>query len=217
MNLSEQIQEKLKAISELEVLLYPLLLERDKEGTLSILSEVQERLKELIGKIEKLLQAKENDHDIIQKALRFRECDPSPRGDKLDDDDHKVESSSIPHDEPPGDTPAMGMSLPPEVVYIQYKDIKSKAGHYMSKPDSETKFQITVSQSDPSLGILQFRDGLDEFSKREIQGDMGHPLIRRESSWGGEGRSQGTYEDGEVRLDPERKHWELKTPITIKS
>ena len=49
MNLSEQIQGKLKAISELEVLLYPLLLERDKEGTLSILSEVQERLKELKG------------------------------------------------------------------------------------------------------------------------------------------------------------------------
>ena len=216
MNRSEQIQGKLKVISELEVLLYPLLLERDKEGTLSILSEVQERLKELIGEIEKLLQAKENDHDIIQKALRYVECDPSPRGNKLDDDDHKVESSSIPHDEPPGDTPVMGMSLPPEVFYIRYQDIKSKAGHYMSKPDCVTHFQITVCQSDPSLGILQFRDGLDEFTKGEIQGDMSHPLIRRESSWGGEGCSQGTLEDGTVSLTRESEHWSLITPIKIK-
>ena len=217
MNRSEQIQENLKAISEFEVLLYPLLLERDKEGTLSILSEVQERLKELIDKIEKLLQAKENDHDIIQKALRYVECDPSPRGNKLDDDDHKVESSSIPHDEPPGDTPVMGMSLPPEVFYIRYQDHKSTEGCYVSKPDDgDTRFQITVSQSNPHVGILQFRDGLDEITKAEIMGSRSYPLIRKESSWGGEGRSQGTHEDGEVGLDPELKRWRLITPIRIK-
>lgn len=214
MNRSEQIQEKLKAISELEVLLYPLLLERDKEGTLSILSEVQGRLKELIGKIEKLLQAKENDHDIIQKALRYVECDPSPRGNKLDDDDHKVESSSIPHDEPPGDTPVMGMSLPPEVFYIKYQDHKSTEGCYVSKPDGDTRFQITVSQSNPLIGILQFYAEVDSYEKEGVINSS--MLIKRDRE--PFGSSQGTLEeDGEVRLDPERKHWELKTPITIKS
>lgn len=212
MNRSEQIQEKLKAISELEVLLYPLLLERDKEGTLSILSEVQGRLKELIGKIEKLLQAKENDHDIIQKALRYVECDPSPRGNKLDDDDHKVESSSIPHDEPPGDTPVMGMSLPPEVFYIKYQDHKSTEGCYVSKPDGDTRFQITVSQSNPLIGILQFYAEVDSYEKEGVINSS--MLIKRDRE--PFGSSQGTYEDGEVRLDPARETWTLITPIRIK-
>ena len=212
MNRSEQIQEKLKAISELEVLLYPLLLKRDKEGTLSILSEVQGRLKELIGKIEKLLQAKENDHDIIQKALRYVECDPSPRGNKLDDDDHKVESSSIPHDEPPGDTPVMGMSLPPEVFYIKYQDHKSTEGCYVSKPDGDTRFQITVSQSNPLIGILQFYAEVDSYEKEGVINSS--MLIKRDRE--PFGSSQGTYEDGEVRLDPARETWTLITPIRIK-
>jgi hypothetical protein len=220
MNLSEQIQGKLKAISELEVLLYPLLLERDKEGTLSILSEVQERLKELKGKIEKLLQAKENDHDIIQKALRYVECDPSPRGNKLDDEalQDKFVSSS-PQDELHRDTSVAGISsqASTEVFYIRYQDHKSTEGCYVSKPDDgDTRFQITVSQSNPHVGILQFRDGLDEITKAEIMGSRSYPLIRKESSWGGEGRSQGTHEDGEVGLDPELKRWRLITPIKIK-
>lgn len=220
MNRSEQIQEKLKAISELEVLLYPLLLERDKEGTLSILSEVQERLRELIGKIEKLLQVKENDHDIIQKALRFRECDPSPQGDKLDDEalQDKFVSSS-PQDELHRDTSVAGISsqASTEVFYIRYQDHKSTEGCYVSKPDDgDTRFQITVSQSNPHVGILQFRDGLGEITKAEIMGSRSYPLIRKESSWGGEGRSQGTHEDGEVGLDPELKRWRLITPIKIK-
>lgn len=220
MNLSEQIQGKLKAISELEVLLYPLLLERDKEGTLSILSEVQERLKELKGEIEKLLQAKENDHDIIQKALRYVECDPSPRGNKLDDEalQDKFVSSS-PQDELHRDTSVAGISsqASTEVFYIRYQDHKSTEGCYVSKPDDgDTRFQITVSQSNPHVGILQFRDGLDEITKAEIMGSRSYPLIRKESSWGGEGRSQGTHEDGEVGLDPELKRWRLITPIKIK-
>ena len=220
MNLSEQIQGKLKDISELEVLLYPLLLERDKEGTLSILSEVQERLKELKGKIEKLLQAKENDHDIIQKALRYVECDPSPRGNKLDDEalQDKFVSSS-PQDELHRDTSVAGISsqASTEVFYIRYQDHKSTEGCYVSKPDDgDTRFQITVSQSNPHVGILQFRDGLDEITKAEIMGSRSYPLIRKESSWGGEGRSQGTHEDGEVGLDPELKRWRLITPIKIK-
>lgn len=213
MNRSEQIQEKLKNLSELERLLPSLL----DEGDQQLVQDVLEQLNALAKKTERVVKLLEMGSDLLQEARSLRECDPSPRGNKQDDEalqDKFV--SSPPKDEPPGDTPAMGMSLPPEVVYIQYKDIKSKAGHYMNKPDSETKFQITVSQSDPSLGILQFRDGLDEFSKGEIQGDMGHPLIRRESSWGGEGRSQDTYEDGEVRLDPARETWMLITPIRIK-
>ena len=216
MNQSEQIQEKLKTLSELERLIPSLLDEGDKQ----LVQEVLELLNALAEKTERVLKMFEIGSDLLQEARSLREGDPSSRGNKLDDEALQDKSvSSSPQDEPQRDTSVAG--VPPqasaEVFYIQYKDIKSKAGHYMSKPDSETKFQITVSQSDPSLGILQFRDGLDEFSKREIQGDMSHPLIRRESGWGGEGRSQGTYEDGEVRLDPERKHWELKTPITIKS
>lgn len=218
MNRSEQIQEKLKAISELEVLLYPLLLERDKEGTLSILSEVQERLRELIGKIEKLLQVKENDHDIIQKALRFRECDPSPQGDKLDDEalQDKFVSSS-PQDEPHRDTSVAGISsqASTEVFYIGYRDHKSTEGCYVSKPDEDTRFQITVPQSNPLVGILQFYAELDSYEK-ECVIESNSKLIKRDR--GPFGSSQGTLEeDGEVRLDPERKHWELKTPITIKS
>lgn len=215
MNQSEQIQEKLKTLSELERLIPSLLDEGDKQ----LVQEVLELLNALAEKTERVLKMFEIGSDLLQEARSFREGDPSCRGNKLDDEalQDKFVSSS-PQDEPHRAISVAG--IPPqasaEVFYIQYKDIKSKAGHYMSKPDSETKFQITVSQSDPSLGILQFRDGLDEFSKREIQGDMSHPLIRRESSWGGEGRSQGTYEDGEVGLDPELKRWRLITPIKIK-
>ena len=104
-----------------------------------------------------------------------------------------------------------------EVFYIRYQDHKSTEGCYVSKPDDgDTRFQITVSQSNPHVGILQFRDGLDEITKAEIMGSRSYPLIRKESSWGGEGRSQGTHEDGEVGLDPELKRWRLITPIKIK-
>ena len=71
MNRSEQIQEKLKCLSELEDLLSPLIIEEDKQVAIEGLSEVQERLKELVGKIEMLLQAKENYHDIIQKVNKI--------------------------------------------------------------------------------------------------------------------------------------------------
>ena len=216
MNLSEQIQEKLKSISELEDLLPDFIKEVDKQVAIESLSEVQERLKELIGEIEMISLVIEKGHYFIQKALRSRECDPSPRGDKLDDDDHKVESSSIPHDEPPGDTPAMGMSLSSEALYIRSDDHKSTRGYYESKPDEYTRFQISVYQSDPHVGILQLYDGIDEIEKVELIG--GIPTVRLiESEWiGGLGSSQDTLENGKVSLDPERKFWSLITPIKIK-
>lgn len=216
MNLSEQIQEKLKAISELEDLLPDFIKEVDKQVAIESLSEVQERLKELIGEIETISLIIEKGHYFIQKALRSCECDPSPRGDKLDDDDHKVESSSIPHDEPPGDTPAMGMSLSSEeVFYIRYQDHNSTEGCYVSKPDDgDTRFQITVSQSNPLIGILQFYAELDIYEKESVI-KINSMLIERDR--GPFGSSQGTCEDGEVSLDHGSKHWKLITPIKIKS
>ncbi|WP_455107614.1 hypothetical protein [Porphyromonas sp.] len=216
MNRSEQIREKLTALSELDGLFNSLLFERDKGESLSILSEAEEQIKTLIGSIEEVRHLIERGHARIQDGLRSHECAPSHRENRLEDDDRKVEFPSLSYEEPPVDTTSMGMPHSPTVFYIKYQDIKSKTGDYMRKPEDETQFQITVSQSDPSLGWLQFRDGLDEYSMKEIQGDLAHPLIRKESSWGGEGRSQGTPEDGRVSLDRERNTWRLLTPIKIK-
>lgn len=217
MNRSEQIQEKLKCLSELEDLLSPLIIEEDKQVAIEGLSEVQERLKELVGKIEMLLQAKENYHDIIQKALRSREQDSSGRGDKLDEEDHKVESSRILQDEPPGSSHAMGMSLSSEVFYIRSDDHKSTGGYYESKPDEYTRFQISVYQSDPHVGILQLYDGIDEIEKVELIGGIPTVRLIESEGIGGLGSSQDTLENGKVSLNPELQVWKLITPITIKS
>lgn len=216
MNRSEQIQEKLKCLSELERLIPSLL----NEGDQQLVQEVLEQLNALAEKTDRVLKMFEIGSDLLQEARSFREGDPSSRGNKLDDEalQDKFVSSS-PQDEPHRAISVAG--IPPqastEVFYIRYQDHKSTEGCYVSKPDDgDTRFQITVSQSNPYVGILQFRDGLDEIMKAEIMGSRSYPLIRKESSWGGEGRSQGTHEDGEVGLDPELKRWRLITPIKIK-
>lgn len=214
MNQSEQIREKLTALSELDGLFNSLLFERDKEESLSILSEAEEQIKTLIGSIEEVRHLIERGHARIQDGLRSHECAPSHRENRLEDDVRKVESPSLSYEEPPVDTPVMGMSLPPEVFYIKYQDHKSTEGCYVSKPDGDTRFQITVSQSNPLIGILQFYAEVDSYEKEGVINSS--MLIKRDRE--PFGSSQGTLEeDGEVRLDPERKHWELKTPITIKS
>lgn len=216
MNRSEQIQEKLKCLSELERLIPSLL----NEGDQQLVQEVQELLNALAEKTDRVLKMFEIGSDLLQEARSFREGDPSCRGNKLDNEalQDKFVSSS-PQDEPHRAISVAG--IPPqastEVFYIRYQDHKSTEGCYVSKPDDgDTRFQITVSQNNPHVGILQFRDGLDEITKAEIMGSRSYPLIRKESSWGSEGRSQGTCEDGEVSLDRESKHWTLKTPIKIK-
>lgn len=216
MNLSEQIQEKLKTLSELERLIPSLL----DEGDQQLVQEVLELLNALAEKTDRVLKMFEIGSDLLQEARSFREGDLSSRGNKLDDEalQDKFVSSS-PQDELHRDTSVAGISsqASTEVFYIRYQDHKSTEGCYVSKPDDgDTRFQITVSQSNPHVGILQFRDGLDEITKAEIMGSRSYPLIRKESSWGGEGRSQGTHEDGEVGLDPELKRWRLITPIKIK-
>lgn len=216
MNRSEQIQEKLKTLSELERLIPSLL----DEGDQQLVQEVLELLNALAEKTDRVLKMFEIGSDLLQEARSFREGDLSSRGNKLDDEalQDKFVSSS-PQDELHRDTSVAGISsqASTEVFYIRYQDHKSTEGCYVSKPDDgDTRFQITVSQSNPYVGILQFRDGLDEITKAEIMGSRSYPLIRKESSWGGEGRSQGTHEDGEVGLDPELKRWRLITPIKIK-
>lgn len=215
MNGSEQIRGKLKALSELVSLRYFLRLEGGKEEALSILSEVQEQINTLTDRIEKIHRLIEDWYDDIQDALHYVECDASSRGNKLDDEalQDKFVSSPL-QDEPHGDTAASGIPslASTKVFYIKYQDHKSKGGYYVSKPDSDTRFQITVSQSNPLVGILQFYAKLD-FHERESVINGSSTLIERERGPFG---SQGTHEVGEVRLDPERKHWELKTPIKIK-
>lgn len=216
MNRSEQIQEKLKTLSELERLIPSLL----DEGDQQLVQEVLELLNALAEKTDRVLKMFEIGSDLLQEARSFREGDLSSRGNKLDDEalQDKFVSSS-PQDELHRDTSVAGISYQAstEVFYIRYQDHKSTEGCYVSKPDDgDTRFQITVSQSNPHVGILQFRDGLDEITKEEIMDSRSYPLIRKESSWGGEGRSQGTHEDGEVGLDPELKRWRLITPIKIK-
>ena len=104
MNGSEQIRGKLKALNELGGLLNPLLFERDKGEALSILSEVQEQIKTLTDSIEEVRFLIERGHARIQDGLRSRECAPSHRENRLEDDDRKVESPSLPYEEPPVDT-----------------------------------------------------------------------------------------------------------------
>lgn len=211
MNRSEQIQEKLKNLSELERLLPSLL----DEGDQQLVQDVLEQLNALAKKTERVLKLLEMGSDLLQEARSLRECDPSPRGNKQDDEALQDKFGSIPpKDETLGSSHAMGMSLPPEVFYIKYQDHKFQGGYYESKPDSDTRFQITVSQSNPLVGILHFYAGLDPFYKEGIINGSS-PLIKKGS--GPFGGSQGTLEeDGEVSLDRERKHWELKTPIKIK-
>ena len=216
MNRSEQIQEKMTALSELNGLLNLLLFEMDKDGALSILSEAQEQTETLIGSIEEVRHLIERGHARIQDALRSREGVPSHRENRLEDDDRKVESSSLRYEVPPVDTPLMGMSQPAKkVVYINYKDHNSNQGFYKSEPDEEdTKFQIIVSQTDPHTGCLQFYEGLDEYEQKELK-DTSSKLIRKEMG-APFSSSQGTHEDGKVRLDLERQTWTLIDPIKIK-
>lgn len=215
MNQSEQIREKLTALSELDDLFNPLLFERDKEESLSILSEAEKQIKTLIGSIEEVRHLIERGHARIQDGLRSHECAPSHRENRLEDDDRKVESPSLSYEEPPVDTTSMGMPHSPTVFYIKYDDHNSTQGHYESKPEEDdTRFQITVSQSDPHDGILQFFDGLDEGTKAEIKGNPSYELVKKEMGPFG---SQGTLEeDGKVSLDPARNTWKLITPIKIK-
>lgn len=218
MNGSEQIRGKLKALSELVSLRYFLRLEGGKEEILSILSEVQEQIKTLTDSIKKVRLLIEEGYDDIQDALHDVECDASSRGNKLDDEalQDKFVSSPL-QDEPYGDTAASGIpSLASTEVhyYIKYQDHKSKSGCYMSKPDSDTRFQITVSQSNPLVGILQFYAELDSYEKEGVINGSS-TLIERE---GGPFSSQGYQEEaGEVRLDPANKTWELIKSIKIKS
>lgn len=216
MNRSEQIREKLKTktLSELEVLIPLLLCEGDEQSV----KEVQELLKPLTDMTERALKMLEIGSDLLQKGRPSLEGDLSSRGNKLDDEalQDKFVSSS-PQDEPHGDTARAGMPslASPEVFYIKYQDHKSQEGCYLRKPDSDTRFQITVSQSDPLVGILQFFDELDEYTKGEIIGDMSYELIKKEMGWS-TGLSQGSHDDGEVRLDYASKTWKLIKPIKIK-
>lgn len=212
MNQSEQIQEKLKALSELERLIPSLLDEGDKQ----LVQEVQELLNALAEKTERVLKMFEIGSDLLQEARSLRECDPSPRGDKQDDDDHKDKFvSSSPQDELHRDTSVAGISsqASTEVFYIGYRDHKSTEGCYVSKPDADTRFQITVSQNNPLIGILQFYAELDGYEKEGLI-KSNSMLIERDSR--PFGSSQGTHEDGEVGLDPASKTWTLITPIKIK-
>ena len=216
MNRSEQIREKLTALSELDGLFNSLLFERDKGESLSILSEAEEQIKTLIGSIEEVRHLIERGHARIQDGLRSHECAPLHRENRLEDDDRKVESPSLSYEEPPVDTTSMGMPHSSTVFYIKYKDHNLTQGYYESKSEgADTIFQISVSQTDPHVGILQFCDGLDEGAKGEIMGNRSCALIKRDMGWS-TGRSQDTPEDGEVSLDRERKHWKLITPIKIK-
>ena len=210
MNRSEQIREKLKNLSELERLLPSLL----DEGDQQLVQDVQELLNALAKKTERVLKMFEIGPDLLQEARSLRECDPSPRGNKQDDEALQDKfGSSPPKDEPLGSSHAMGMSLPPEVFYIKYQDHKSQGGCYVSKPDSDTRFQITVSQSNPLVGILHFYAGLDRYDKAGVINGSS-TLIEKEMGPFG---SQGTLEeDGEVSLDRERNTWRLLTPIKIK-
>lgn len=215
MNGSEQIQGKLKALNELEGLLNPLLFERDKGEALSILSEVQEQIKTLTDSIEEVRFLIERGHARIQDGLRSRECAPSHRENRLEDDDRKVESPSLPYEEPPVDTTSMRMPHSSKVFYIKYKDHNSTQGYYESKPEGDdTKFQISVSQTDPHAGDLQFYDGLDMYEKKELK-DTPSTLIKKEMRVPF-GSTQVTHEDGKVRLDLERQTWTLIDPIKIK-
>lgn len=218
MNQSEQIREKLTALSELDGLFNSLLFERDKEESLSILSEAEEQIKTLIGSIEEVRHLIERGHARIQDGLRSHECAPSHRENRLEDDVRKVESPSLSYEEPPVDTTSMGMPHSSTVFYIKYKDHNATQGLYESKPEGEdTRFQIIVSQSDPHVGILQFYDKLEPDQKDEIKVDRSYELVKKEMGWS-TGRSQGPdEEDGEVSLDRERNTWRLITPIKIKS
>lgn len=212
MNQSEQIQEKLKALSELERLIPSLLDEGDKQ----LVQEVLELLNALAEKTERVLKMFEIGSDLLQEARSLREGDPLSRGNKLDDEalQDKFVSSS-PQDELHRDTSVAGISsqASTEVFYIGYKDHKSTEGCYVSKPDGDTRFQITVSQSNPLIGILQFYAELDHYEKKDVI-NSNSMLIERDR--GPFCSSQGTCEDGEVSLDPERKFWSLTTPIKIK-
>lgn len=215
MERSEQIREQLKALSELKSLLSLLLLDENKENALSILSEVQEEIKTLTDSIEEVRLLLERGHARFQEALRYVDCDASSRGNKLDDEalQDKFVSSPL-QDEPHGDTAASGIPslASPEVFYIKYQDHKSQGGSYVSKPDSDTRFQITVSQSNPLVGILQFYAELDLYQKSDVINGSS-TLIKRERGPFG---SQGTHEDGVVLLDPASKTWTLSTPIETK-
>lgn len=212
MNRSEQIREKLKNLSELERLLPSLI----DEGDQQLVQEVQELLNSLAKKTERVLKMFEIGPDLLQEARSLRECDPSPQANKLDDEAHQDKFvSSSPQDEPYRDPSAAGIppQASPEVFYIKYQDHKFREGCYVSKPDSDTRFQITVSQSDPLVGILHFYAGLDRYDKAGVINGSSTLIEKERGPFG----SQGTpEEDGEVRLDPARKTWTLITPIKIK-
>lgn len=217
MNRSEQSREELKTktLSELEELIPVRLCKGDKQ----LVKEVQELLKPLADMTERALQMLEIGSDLLQKGGSSLDGDLSNRGNKLDDEalQDKFVSSPL-QDEPHGDTATSGIPslASPEVFYIRYQDPKSKGGEYVSKPDRNTRFQITVFQSNPHVGILQFYDELDKYRKEEIIGNMSYTLVEKERG-GATGHSQGYQEEyGEVHLDPASNTWKLIKAIKIK-
>lgn len=217
MNPSEQICEKLKTktLGELERQIPLHLFSGDK----LLLQEVQELLKSLADKTERALKMCEIGSDLLQEGRSSLEGDLSSRGNKLDDEalqDKFV--SGGPQDEPHRDT--LVVRIPPQdstvVYYIDDSNHNSNEGYYKDNPNEDTRFQITVDQTDPYVGILQFYDRIEEGVKKEFK-QASLSLINNVRGQYPGSNTSGSIKDGEVRLDPERKHWELKTPITIKS
>lgn len=217
MNRSEQIREKLKTktLSELEGLIPSLLYEGDEQSV----KEVQEQLKALTDMTERALKMLEIGSDLLQQGRPSPEGDLSSRGSKLDVEAHqdKVVSSS-PQDELHRDIPVVGM--PPQastvVYYINDSDHNSEEGYYKDAPNEDTRFQITVDQTDPHVGILQFYDGIEDGVKKELK-QASLRLINNVRGQYPSSNTSGSIENGTVSLDRERKHWKLKTPITINS
>lgn len=212
MNQSEQIREQLNTLSELEHLLPTLLLEVDKQLVL----EVQEQLKALTDTTERILQMLEIGFDLLQKARSSLEGDPSSQGNRLDGEDHQDKFvSSSPQDEPYRDTPAAGISQASmDIYYIKYSDHNSEEGYYQNNPDEDTRFQITVSQASPHVGILRIYDEIDDGDKKELM-QQKLKLINKVGGLLSGFSIPRSIEEGRVSLDPDCKSWKLETPITI--
>ena len=55
-----------------------------------------------------------------------------------------------------------------DIYYIKYSDHNSEEGYYQNNPDEDTRFQITVSQASPHVGILRIYDEIDDGDKKEL-------------------------------------------------